>query len=651
MHVLVLGLLLILAGGMVPLLCIHRLHAARPLHVALLAAGSLCGLAGLFSIWRGAAAATYSCTWQTFTLTLATDSLSAAFLLPIFLLAPLIALYGHHYLNAAVHPVRTAISGLMLSLLIVAMALVVLADNMITFVLAWELMSLASFALVLYDWDQQPTRKAAYIYLLFTQTGALCLFATFGLLYSASGSVDFDSLAALPHGIKLTAFLLALLCFGSKAGVMPVHVWLPHAHPAAPSHVSALMSGVMIKMGVYGLLRLYFLLDDPSLIFARIVLGLGMLSGVLGIAYALGKNDLKRLLAYSSIENVGIILIGCGLGMMGLAMDLPLMAVFGFAGAILHVLNHSLFKSLLFMGAGAVLNATGTRNIDALGGLMRRMPVTGRSFLVGSTAISGLPPLNGFVGEFCIYYAGFLGLRIPGAEALWPVGAILSLALIGGLASACFTKVVGIVFLGEPRTEQAQSAVEPGRSMRAAMLVIAALCLLIGFFPAPFLIGACAALRDLAPFANMVPTELLGPIPRNLTLASWLFFAVVAVLVVLRRRLYRGKPIQTGATWGCGFTQPNSRIQYTGASYALSIVSFFRPSVQLRTQYSGISKIFPGETEYGGLIRDVAEIGLERWLVAPVLRLSEKLRWIQHGRIQLYIAYIVLTIILLLLTV
>ena len=530
------------------------------------------------------------------------------------------------------------------------MIFVTLAADMVTFALAWELMSLSSWFLILYEFEKEETQKAGYIYLLFTQTGALFLFAAFGLAYHGTGAFAFAQVGQLPHGLKLIIFLLALVGFGSKAGVFPLHIWLPHAHPAAPSHISALLSGIMIKMGIYGILRFYVLLNDPAPIYPQIVLVLGMISGILGVAYALGKHDIKRLLAYHSIENIGIILIGMGLGMLGITSKNMLMAVLGFSGGLLHVFNHAIFKSLLFMGAGSVIQKTGTRHLDQMGGLMKTMPTTGKTFLAGSVAIAGLPPLNGFISEFLIYYAAFQGLHLNGSSFLLCLFAIISLAVIGGLASGCFTKVVGVVFLGEPRSEAARKAAEAGFTIRSAMTILAILCLLIGVWPEPFILLMVQCLRDIAPLAAISP-EIFGTIPGKLALMARLLLSLCLLVYLLRQFASRNKTVRTGATWGCGFTQPTARMQYTATSYARSMVEFHRPFVTIQTQHPEIEAIFPGDTIHESKVADVAEIGFNQILTRPLLWAAKKLHWIQHGRIQLYIAYIILTIVVLLFTV
>jgi hydrogenase-4 component B len=643
------ALAVILAGGILPLLLYRRFNLMKASAVIAIATGSLLGLIAILPVMQDTGPPPSTWSWQQFlTLSCSIDSLSAFFLVPIFIICPLAALYGFHYMDKSEESWRVAVNYLCLSLLIVSMVLVVCAGSLITFALAWELMSLSSYFLAVHEFQKKATRSAGYLYFVFAQAGAMCIFAAFGLIYSVTGSFSFDQLDQLPSRIKMAVFLLALLGFGSKAGIFPLHIWLPHAHPAAPSHISAIMSGVMIKMGIYGILRIYALLGDTSLLPGRVILAVGIVSGVLGVVYALGKHDIKRLLAYHSVENIGIILIGAGLGMIGVSTGNRAMAIFGFAGSLLHVLNHSIFKSLLFMGAGAVLQKTGTRHVDDLGGLIKRMPTTGRTFLVGSISISGLPPFNGFISEFLIYFAAFQGLTLPGVSFLFASLAIISLAVIGGLAATCFTKVVGIVFLGEPRTAGAARASEVQASMTLPMLLLALFCLVIGIFPAPFVQLAVFGLRDMTVIGAIDPATGQALVA-DLAFAARLFLGILLGVMLLRRVLYARKEITSGPTWGCGFTQPNVRMQYTGTSYAMSVVEFFQPFVRIRTAYSGIRRIFPGQTTYETRVDDIAEIVMYQYLLQPLVKLLDRLRWIQHGHIQLYIAYIVLTIVVLLL--
>jgi len=648
MDTFLLSLTVLLAGGLLALLAYRQFKLMKAGYIALSIAGSLIGLYAIREPLQEGVIVTFSTTWlHLFTLSFSLDSLSAFFLIPIFAVCPLAVLYSFHYMDKAENQGRVAVNYFFLTLLTISMALVATADNIISFALVWEVMSLSSFFLVMHDYHKKDTRKAGYIYFIFTHIGAMFIFAAFALAYSYTRSFHLLSFAAMPENIKVIVFFLALIGFGSKAGIFPLHIWLPHAHPAAPSNISAVMSGVMIKMGIYGIFRLYASLGVSDLIYGQVVLTLGIVSGILGVVYALGKHDLKKLLAYHSVENIGIILIGTGIGMIGIASDNLVMASFGFAGGLLHVLNHSIFKSLLFLGAGAVLQKTKIRKIDQLGGLMKSMPTTGKTFLIGSVSISGLPPFNGFVSEFLIYYGAFHGLTLGGSTFIFTILAILSLAIIGGLAAACFSKVVGVVFLGEPRCEKAANASEADLTMTLPMILLAGACVFIGIFPEPFVVAVFQALESISALQLIKIDEILI-VAGNLAFAARLLVFVFFLSLLLRKLFYLKKEITSGSTWGCGFTQPTVKMQYTGTSYAMSIVDFFRPFVDIKTNYSGIRRIFPGRTTYTSHVDDIAEKTLMERIVSPTLYLLGKLRWIQHGHIQLYIAYIVATIIVLL---
>jgi hydrogenase-4 component B len=645
-----LSLAVIVCGGVLPLF-IHRQFTMMKIGVCcIVAAGCALGLFAAFAaLLHPGMAATVSWPWlHLFALSFKMDSISAFFLIPIFVISPLALFYSLHYLEKPEQSWRIAINYFFNAVLIVSMALVACADNIPTFALAWEIMSVSSYFLVVYDFQDKDTRKAGYLYFIFAQGGAMFLFAAFAVIYSYTSNFELSAISHLPETAKLIIFILAFIGFGSKAGIFPLHIWLPYAHPAAPSHISAVMSGVMIKMGIYGIVRFYALLGTPSLLFSQIVLVTGMITGVLGVVYALGKQDVKKLLAYSSVENIGIILIGLGIGMTGAATNTPAMAFCGFAGAFLHVFNHSIFKSLLFMGAGAILHKTKIRSIEQLGGLIKRMPVTGRSFLVGSLAISGLPPFSGFIGEFLIYYGSFQGLHLKRASFILTAMAIISLAVIGGLATACFTKVVGLAFLGEPRSEGAAQAREAGFTMQVTMVLLACACLLIGVLPGPFVRLAFQGIADLQLAGGFTPDAFMTVLG-NISRAAALFLLLVLAVSAVRALLYWRKEIGAGPTWGCGFTRPTVRMQYTGTSYAASMVDFYRPFVPVKTIYAGIRKIFPGETTYQTEVADVAEANIQARIIRPLFKVLQMLQWIQHGNIQLYIGYIVLTIIVMLL--
>ena len=646
-----LSLAILVAGGLIPLVTYRHMMLTKWLYLGTTLVGCLIGLFSLFSSIHRLEDLAWSWPWlHVFTLEFSCDSLSVFFLLPIFLICPLACLYSLAYFDKTGHSLRTAVSFCCTNILIAAMALVSVAANILTFALAWEIMSLSSYILVMYEYEKEQTRAAGYLYFLFAQAGALLIFAAFGVVYGYTGGMAFAAFSSIPEQVKLVVFFLAFLGFGSKAGIVPVHIWLPHAHPAAPSHISAIMSGVMIKMGIYGILRMYIALAVTDVVVGQTVLVVGMITGILGILYALGKSHMKGLLAYSSVENIGIMLIGMGLGMIGVAKDNMLMAGFGFGGSLLHMLNHSIYKSLLFFGAGAVIKAAGTGNIEELGGLMKRLPVSGRAFLAGSVSISGLPPFNGFVGEFLIYLAAFQCLNVTHhLNLLLAILAIVSLAIIGSLTIFCFTKLVGVVYLGEPRTAAAAKAREGGWAMTLPMVVLAAACLAIGIFPESAMRFAFWGMSGLGDFSRLDP-DLPATIGANLALGSRVFILLFFVVFLARKLLYRGKEIAQGPTWGCGFTRPTTRIQYTGSSFSRTMIRFFRPFVLIRETVVQLTQIFPSRTVYDCRTEDVAEIGWHRGVASPLLTVFGKLRWIQHGNVQLYIGYIILTILIVLLS-
>ncbi len=650
MNTLFLSLSVIFAGGLVALFLRRQFILMKLASIVTISAGCILGLySSLSRLHCSSTVATASWDWlHIFTLSFKLDCLSTFFLIPIFVVSPLALFYSFHYMENKEKSLRTAVNYFFFAILVASMALVALADNIITFALAWEIMSLSSYFLVVYDFHVRENRTAGYMYFIFAQAGAMFIFAAFAVIFQHTGSFNFNLISQIPDSAKLLVFLLAFVGFGSKAGAFPLHTWLPHAHPAAPSHVSAIMSGVMIKMGIYGIMRIYFLLGASTPLIGQIVLVTGMITGILGVLYALANQDIKKLLAYSSVENIGIILIGLGIGMIGVTEKNQGMAFFGFTGALMHIFNHSIFKSLLFMGAGAVLHKTKTKNIDLLGGLMKKMPTTGKTFLAGSVAISGLPPFSGFIGEFLIYYGCFQGLDCTRYSFILSILAINSLAIIGGLATACFTKVVGLAFLGEPRTKMAEDATEAGFSMRFIMILMAIACLAIGVFPEPFIRLAFLGVGDIAFLGGYDTTSFLSII-RNISHTAALFIAIYISVSLFQKILYIKKEIGSGATWGCGYTQGTVRMQYTGTTYASEIIDFYRPFVPIIKKYSGINKIFPGKTTYETEFHDFAEINFYKLLIKPFLRLMLKLRWIQHGNIQLYISYIIVAIVVLLL--
>jgi hydrogenase-4 component B len=580
---------------------------------------------------------------------LALDPLASFFLLCVFVVSGLSALYGWGYLKHYVghRPVAAAVA--LFNLLVLSMVLLVVARDGVLFLAAWELMSMASFFLVTFEDEQEVVRRAGMTYLIASHLGAACLFVLFVILSAGTGSFDFDRFAAAgaPAGLAGACFLLATAGFGTKAGFWPVHVWLPDAHPAAPSHVSALMSGVMIKMGIYGLLRTLAFLGPPEAWWGTMLVVLGAITGIGGVLHALAQDQLKRLLAYSSIENMGIIAIGIGLGILGQSRGAPAVAFLGYAGALLHVLNHGLFKGLLFQGAGAVIQATGARDLDSLGGLSRRMPVTGSAFLLGSAALCGLPPLNGFVSEWLLYVAAFVGAgTLPPPWAISAIIAVPALALIGGLAVACFAKLYGVVFLGTARTEATSGAKEATPSMLAPMLLAAVASLAIGVWPQ-------GVVRLLAPAVTSISgappaIEALAALTA-ITRVAAVLAGTVAIVSLVRILLLRGREIRAADTWACGYAAVTPRMQYTGASFSQPLLTPFGGVLDVQVRRRGPEGYFPHDSAFEVHTGDPAGERLLLPAMRQLLGVFSRIRIIQQGRVQLYLAYILVTLIALLL--
>lgn len=584
------------------------------------------------------------------------DPLSAFFLIPIMGLGAVCAVYGAAYLKDHPGTKGAGISWFHYNLLLASMAAVVLACNAVMFLIAWETMALASFFLVTFENGKTSVRTAGWVYMVATHLGTAFLLALFAVLGERAGSYEFAAFAragaTLPAAVSAWAFVFALIGFGTKAGFIPVHVWLPEAHPAAPSHVSALMSGVMIKTGIYGLIRLIGCLGAPAPWWGWCLLSVGLVSGVLGVLLALAQHDIKRLLAYHSVENIGIIAIGLGLGYIGMTHNAPAMAALGFAGALLHVLNHALFKGLLFLGAGAVIHGTGTGDIDHLGGLFKRMHATGMAFLVGAVAICGLPPLNGFVSEFLIYFGAFGGVAAsPAGVVTACLAAIAGLALIGGLAAACFTKAFGAIFLGEPRSEHARHGHEAPAGMRWPMIVLAAACTAIGML-APVVAGrlvpAVQVLMKGIPEGPCTGLETaMGPLSWVVVVSTSIVL-LIAALTLLRKRLLSKRTIGETGTWDCGYAQPTARMQYTASSFAQPLTELFAPVLRTRRTYVAPAAILPPPGSFSTQPRDLFRNDLYGPIFARTAGVLAWFRKAQHGRVQLYVLYIAATLLALL---
>lgn len=579
----------------------------------------------------------------------AIDSLSAVFLIPILLLSMLASVYAAGYLKKEAERRPIGWVHLMFPVLVVSMSAVVCARNAMLFLMSWEVMALSSFFLVMFDSEREEVRRAGWMYLVATHIGTAFIIVLFVWMGRQAGSFDFDrwELLGATAGLPLGAwFLLALIGFGTKAGFWPLHVWLPEAHPAAPSHVSAVMSGVMIKTGIYGLVRMLTFLGPPPAWWGVSILLVGATSGVLGVLFAIAQHDIKRLLAYHSVENIGIIALGIGIGLLGISYSQSSVAVLGFAGAFLHVLNHALFKGLLFMGAGSVIHATGTQNIEHLGGRMKKMPVTGATFLIGSAAISGLPPLNGFVSELLVFVGCFKMVLLGGPVGAVAALAIVSLSLIGGLALACFTKVFGVVFLGECRTDAARNAHPSSASMEWPMVILSLACIGIGLFPVSGFMYVVPAVTDACSI-SFVDGNAVGDVRMLLSRVSvgvWGLVVCTLVLVIIRKIILRCREIREGATWDCGYSSPTPRMQYTAGSFVQPLTSLFRTVLRTETHVRTPAGFFPRSSEFNTHTHDLALKQIFRPLFEWVLRQAARFQWVQQGRVQSYLLYIFITL-------
>lgn len=587
------------------------------------------------------------------------DALAAFFLVIIDLGGALASLYGLGYGRYEDAPQRVLP---FFPAFLAGMNLVVLADDAFTFLLSWEFMSLASWALVMAHHRDADNRKAGYLYIVMASFGTLALLLAFGLLAGPEGSYDFAVMRAAEHTSSTAGIVLILLLLGagSKAGLVPLHVWLPLAHPAAPSHVSALMSGVMTKVAVYGFIRVVFdLLGTPTAWSSVVVLLFGGGTAVLGILHALMEKDLKRLLAYSTIENIGVIFVSLGLALAFAANGMELAAALALTAALFHALNHSFFKSLLFFGAGAVLVATGERDMEKLGGLIHRMPFTSCAFLVGCMAISALPPFNGFVSEWLAFQAVLQSPELPqwGLKIIIPaVGGLL--ALSAALAAACFVKAFGVIFLGRPRSFVAGQAREADRLSLAAMFVLAALCLLAGILPGAVMDSLAPATLSLIgarmPVQMGVPWLSIVPITETRSsyngLLVFLFTALSASLTAYLVHRFASRVLRRAPAWDCGFPEADPATQYTAGSFAQPIRRVFGTlAFRAREQVDMPAPGDPRPARLTVVSRDLIWDGLYVPIAGAIGFIAEKLNHLQFLTIRRYLSLVFLALVVLLL--
>jgi len=596
------------------------------------------------------------------------DALSSFFLLMISLVGLAASIYAVGYVTEWYGRISIGLLGSLYNAFLLSMTLVVLANNGFFFLIAWELMSLFSYFLVVTEHEKSDVRYAGLFYLIMTHIGTAFIILTFLLLFQGSGSFSFDAFRdpghPLPDNMRTMAFVLALIGFGTKAGIVPLHVWLPYAHPAAPSHISALMSGVMIKTAIYALLRVYFDFFGGHFPWwwGFVVLVIGAVSALLGVMYALMEHDLKSLLAYHSVENIGIILLGIGAGMIFHSYDLDELAALGLIAGLYHTINHAVFKALLFFGAGSLLYATHTRNMEEYGGLLRRMPWTGGCFLIGAVSIAALPPTNGFVSEWLVFQSLFLSYQMPSLlmKFMLPLAAAM-LALTGVLALTCFAKAFGISFLALPRSSHARHAEEVPWPMRVGMGVLSAVCIALGLAPMlviPFLDHVSTSLIGRSIADKMLALDGWALAPVNVEFSSlsspvlgFLLVATVALGLALVVCYGGTSPRRYSKTWACGLSL-TSRMEYSATGFVQPIKRVFstiyQPTVKLETEFLEESRYFAKRRRFEFHIEPLFQTYFYDPLIAFVSGLADRMRIVQAGSLHLYLAYIFVTLVVLL---
>ncbi len=647
------AMLLIAASGVPGLGFGRRSQVAQGIASCVLVGGALIGaLAALSALTTGAIeTAAFGGALPELALHLRLDPLAAFFSMPVYVLGAAATLFGTRYWKQAQHPENGRWLRLWFGVLIAALVGVVLAADGLAFLFAWEIVAVSAFLLIATEDDRAEVQQAGWVYLVTAHAGTLVLFGLFGLLWSATGSLEFRPLASAGGASSLTSalFALAFLGFGLKAGIVPMHFWLPSAHANAPSHVSAILSGVVLKMGIYGLLRILTLLPTPPAAVGMLLLAVGVASTLYGVLFALGQHDLKRLLAYHSVENVGIIVIGMGLALVGVSAGRPIWVALGLGGCLLHVWNHALFKSLLFLAAGSVIHSAGTRDLDRLGGLAKSMRRTAPLFAVGAAAICGLPPLNGFVSELLIYI-GLLRIGGDGDGGVWSMAPLAAplLAMAGALAIACFVKAFGSVFLGPSRSESAAQAHECPISMQAAMFLLAGGCVAIGVFPVLALSALDPVIRTWLPLSPAPPAlgELL-PWQPLMGMNTVLGLAVLGGCLLLHLRLRRRKPAQT-VTWDCGYARPSATMAYTASSFAAILVGLFAWLLRPHSESATSRELFAPARSFHSVVPEQVLDGVLVPLWGGFRRTLAPFRTVQQGRIQHYLMYILLTLCVLL---
>jgi hydrogenase-4 component B len=592
------------------------------------------------------------------------DPLALFFLVVIFIISLPSFIYSFSYLKGEYPAFKIFSAQILLFVFVLSMAFVVSVSNCLVFLIFWEIMSLVSYFLVVFDTNNERSIKAGLVYIVMTHIGTAFIIAAFMILYNHAHSFDFiaikNACSVMPQRTKDIVFLLFLIGFGTKAGIVPLHIWLPYAHPQAPSHISSIMSGVMIKTAIYGIIRfVIFILGINTSWWGILVLILATITSLVGIIYALMERDIKRLLAYSSVENIGIILSGVGLAMYFISLNLSYLAVFSLIAGLYHLINHAIFKGLLFLCAGSVYKATGTRDMEKLGGLIKKMPHTAVYFLLGAMAISALPPLNGFVSEWLTLQAFFLGAfnAIGGSKIFLGICAAM-LALTSGLAVACFVKAFGIIFLAKPRSHYAESAKEAALPMRIGMLILAVFTVIFGLAAALVIkslsgVSSSALGIDISNMSFFLNSLRFAPqIAKNTYLSTPLLALLLVLFSVIGFVIYRvfgNRRAVIYKTWDCGYYKLGPRNEYTATAFSKPFriaFSFFllpyRKTQKIRESFYHI-KSFTYETHTTKVFKKY----IYNPLFAFMLKLAKSMRKMQPGSIHLYLGYIFITLVLL----
>ena len=664
------GLIAYLAGAAAGLACVRRGGGARfpAFGLAVLGAVLEAAASGTALVQGGQASWNLPCGVPLFSWAVRMDPLSALFSLALALVAAAASVYSLGYLRDWEGHKNIGILGFFYNVLLLSLSLVFTASNAFFFLVAWEVMALSAYCLVSFEHEREETRRAGILFLIMSHAGTGLLLIAFLILATVSGSLDFATfhllgsrLASQEQGVVLVLFFLG---FGVKSGIIPIHVWLPAAHPVAPSNVSALMSGIVIKTGIYGMARVFFdFFDVPPLWAGILVLVAGVLSALMGVLYALMEHDLKRLLAYYSIENIGIILIGFGAALMFRALGHPNLAAMALIAGLYHTLNHAIFKCLLFFGAGSVLHATGTRNMERMGGLIRPMPVTAVCFLIGAVAISGLPPLNGFVSEWLTYQALLAGFGTTQSltRVMFPVAGAL-LALTAALAAACFVKAFGITFLALARSDEARGAREATLSMKFGMAILAAACVVLG-------LGATWFLPVFDPITQQTMGVRMSSVliasqgvavsagtPRAGTVSTAGIAATMVLLAAVPGLLWllwgRRNRRTTGPAWDCGLPGLTADNEYTATAFSkplrMIFSALYRPRREIQAEFD-VSPYYPTAIRFESQIEPTFEKRLYDPVKEVILAGAGRMRAVQAGSIHAYLAYIFVVLIVLLL--